>query len=219
VKREAFRELFQAGVEGSYNETLKDWRGYLVMAVDSSHIALPRDAALREYYGAAGHGLSAATARASLLYDIENDIIVDAQIEPLTGDERSLAKEHPRTLEEPARKVGNRKLLVIFDRGYPSRDFIKYLQDKQIRYVMRVQGGFSSRIDTMSGGSRVITLSDGNRTRAIVFRLKSGGREALITNVGEGELESATFPALYYKRWSVETKHSQMKQSRFPSSA
>jgi hypothetical protein len=48
------------------NEALKDWRGYLVMAVDSSHIALPRDAALREYYGATGHELSAATVRTSV---------------------------------------------------------------------------------------------------------------------------------------------------------
>jgi hypothetical protein len=48
VKWEAFQELFQESVRGSYNEALKDWRGYLVMAVDSSHIALPRDAALRE---------------------------------------------------------------------------------------------------------------------------------------------------------------------------
>jgi hypothetical protein len=29
VKREAFRALFQASVRGSYNEALKDWRGYL----------------------------------------------------------------------------------------------------------------------------------------------------------------------------------------------
>jgi hypothetical protein len=34
--------------------------------------------------------------------------------------------------------------------------------------------------------------------------------------VGEGELESAAFPALYYKRWPVETKHSQMKQKFEP---
>jgi hypothetical protein len=67
VKREAFRELFQASVKGSCNETLKDFRGYLLMATDSSHIALPRDEALREYYGATGHELSAATARASML--------------------------------------------------------------------------------------------------------------------------------------------------------
>jgi hypothetical protein len=65
VKREAFQELFQASVRGSYNETLKDWREYL-LEVEASHIALPRDAALRAYYGMMGHELSATTARASM---------------------------------------------------------------------------------------------------------------------------------------------------------
>jgi hypothetical protein len=67
VKWEVFRELFQASVEGSYNETIKDWRGYLPLAIDSSHIAPPHDAASRECRGAAGRELSAETARASLL--------------------------------------------------------------------------------------------------------------------------------------------------------
>jgi hypothetical protein len=154
VKWEAFRELFQASVRGSYNETIKDWRGYLLMAIDSSHVALPRDAALREYYGAVGHELSAATARASLLYDIQNDIIVDAKIEPLTVDERNLAKAHLEALGTMAGNVKERKIIVIFDRGYPSRDFIKYIQDKEIKYVMRVQKRFNSRIDKVSRGSQ-----------------------------------------------------------------
>jgi hypothetical protein len=67
VKGEAFQELFQASVQGSYNEELKDWRGYLPMAIDGSHVALPPDAVLREYYGATGHEQNAATARASVL--------------------------------------------------------------------------------------------------------------------------------------------------------
>jgi hypothetical protein len=68
VKREAIRELLRASVEGSCNEPLKAWRGrYLVMAIDSGHIALPRDAALRAYYGATGQEQSAPTARVSVL--------------------------------------------------------------------------------------------------------------------------------------------------------
>jgi hypothetical protein len=47
------------------------------MAVDGSHIAPPRDEALREYYGARGHELSAVTARASIPYDRENDSVMD----------------------------------------------------------------------------------------------------------------------------------------------
>jgi hypothetical protein len=50
------------------------------------------------------------------------------------------------------------------------------------------------------------------KTRAIVFRLKNGEREALITNLDEQEMEDAVFPELYYKRWPIETKYNQIKQ-------
>jgi hypothetical protein len=90
TSQQAFSQARQKVKGGSYNEPLKDWRGYLPMAVDGSHIALPPEAALREYYGAAGHELSAATACGSVLYDRESDIIVDAKLEPLMKDERGL---------------------------------------------------------------------------------------------------------------------------------
>jgi hypothetical protein len=213
VKREAFPELFRASVEGSCNEPLKAWRGkYLVMAIDSSRIALPRYAELRAYYGATGHEQSAPTARVSLLYDSGNDIIVDAVIERLSVDERSLAKQHIETLTGSGLDFGGRTPIVVFDCGYPSRDLIKYLRDRKIKYVMRVPKGFSPGIDSMGEGSRDIRLAEDIRTRAVVFRLKSGEREALITNLDEAEVEDTAFPELYYKRWAVETKYKQMKQ-------
>jgi hypothetical protein len=72
---------------------------------------------------------------------------VDAKLEPLTVSERTLAKGHIEALGELGLSLGNRKPLVIFDREYPSKELIKYLQDKEIRYVMRVQRGFNFRID------------------------------------------------------------------------
>jgi hypothetical protein len=64
----------------------------------------------------------------------------------------------------------------------------------------------------MRSGSKLIRLSEGIRARAIVFRLASGEREALITNLAEGEMEAAAFAELYYKRWPIETKYNQVKQ-------
>jgi hypothetical protein len=156
--------------------------------------------------------LSAATARASALYDIENDIIVDARLEPLTVNERSLAKEHLEALAGMGLDIEERQALIILDRGYPSKDFIKYLQDKEIRYVMRVWRGFNSRIDSMKQGSKTISLAEGVKTRAIVFRLVNGERETLITNLQAGEVADEDFPELYYKRWPIETKYNQLKQ-------
>jgi hypothetical protein len=79
-------------VEGSYNEELNDRRGYPLMAVDGSRITLPPDEALRKYYGVIGNDKTVATARVSVLYDIENDITADAKIEPVSKDERGLAR-------------------------------------------------------------------------------------------------------------------------------
>ena len=36
---------------------------------------------------------------------------------------------------------GHREL-ILFDRGYPSHEFIKSFSDNEIAYVMRVQKGF-----------------------------------------------------------------------------
>ncbi|MDR0760426.1 MAG: transposase, partial [Treponema sp.] len=127
LKWEAVEELFRASVEGSYNEEIKDWRGWLLMAVDGSRIVLPPDAELREYYGTTGNE-TAATAQASILYDIENDIIVDAKIGPLQENERSLAKKHADRLAVIGAWFEGRKAIVIFDRGYPSKDLIEHLE-------------------------------------------------------------------------------------------
>jgi hypothetical protein len=193
VKGEAFGELFQAGVRGSCKETVKDWQGFMLMAVDSSHTALPRDAGLKAYYGACGNALTAVTVRASLLYGIENGIIADAKIEPLTVDERSLAKDNLKALAELGRGFGNRKTLVIFDRGYPSKDFINSLQDKEIKYIMRVRKGFNAQIGGLKKGSKLIRVGEGITVRVLVFTLASGERDALITNLDEGEMKDEAF--------------------------
>jgi hypothetical protein len=64
----------------------------------------------------------------------------------------------------------------------------------------------------MGSGGKDMRLSEGIRTRAIAFRVKSGEREALATNMEEGEMEAAAFLELYYKRWPTETKYNQLKQ-------
>jgi hypothetical protein len=102
--------------------------------------------------------------------------------------------------------LGERKPIVICDRGYPSKDFVKYLQDKEIKYVMRVPKRYNSRIDKKRSGSKVIKLSEGVTIRAIVFRLGNGERETLITNLEDGEMEDAAFADLYYKRWPHRNK-------------
>jgi hypothetical protein len=64
----------------------------------------------------------------------------------------------------------------------------------------------------MRSGSKVIRISEGIQVRAIMFRLASGEREALITNLEKGEMKVPTFLEMYYRRWPIETRHNQLKQ-------
>jgi hypothetical protein len=61
-------------------------------------------------------------------------------------------------------------------------------------------------------GSKNIRLSEGITVRALAFALASGEREALTTNLDDGETEDGALLELYYKRWPVETKYNQLKQ-------
>jgi hypothetical protein len=89
------------------------------MAVDGSFIQLPSDPELVAYYGGLGHEKTAAAALVSLLYGLENDIIVDAKIGPVSGNERAMAEEHLKALVG-LESYERGKELIIFDRGYPS---------------------------------------------------------------------------------------------------
>ena len=78
----AFVSLFKLTAEGMTDHCTKKWHGYRVYAIDGVKIALPADAKLLEYYGGTGKGSSSPTAQGSALYDVLNDIVVDAAIKP-----------------------------------------------------------------------------------------------------------------------------------------
>jgi hypothetical protein len=217
IKWEAFEELHQTSVAGSYQEEWKTWRGYRVMAADGSFVRLPSDAELVKYYGGLGHEQTAA---AALLYDLENGIVMDAKIAPVKENERALAEEHLRVSQGlDSYKNGHREL-IIFDRGYPSHELVKSISDKQIAHlpaagVMRVRKGFIR--EEAPGGAkedRVTLGKTGLQTRTVRLPLTSGEDELLVTNLTKtkAEMEYGAFGELYHKRWGIETKYKELKQ-------
>jgi hypothetical protein len=120
IRWQALEELFRASVEGSLNEEMKLWHGYRVTAIDGTFLTLPSDAALLEHFGGLGKRATSPTALASLLYDLENDVILDARIAPVKSNERALAQTHLQCLQGLPDFNRGRRELVIFDRGYPS---------------------------------------------------------------------------------------------------
>jgi hypothetical protein len=211
IKWEAFEELFKTSVFGSYQEKWELWRGYRLLAIDGSFILLPSDKALLEYYGGLGSDKSSAAALVSLLYDLENNIVVDAKITSIHGNERTLAEERLQALQAVDSYNNGQRELIVLDRGYPSHDFIKSLSDKEIAYVMRIQKGFINETKLSDASDQWIALGKtGLQVRVIRVPLSSGEQELLITNLSDIEYDA--FGELYHKRWGIETKYKELKQ-------
>lgn len=207
IKVEAFVELFRDTVPAMTKTCCKTWNGYRVYAIDGTKIELPTDKKLADAYGTLGKSGSAPTAQGSVLYDVLNDIVADAAIEPLSCDERTLASWHiNRCCIDIAPES---KKLFIFDRGYPSFELIEKLENEDSYYVMRVKEKFNLDIDAQVERDGVVYLSkNGSRiqVRVIKFPLPSGEVETLITNITDKRLGVKAFKKLYFLRWPIETK-------------
>ena len=207
----AFVHMFKLTVSTMTEVCTQKWHGYRVYAIDGSKISLPSDKALREYYGALGKDRTAPTAQGSVLYDVLNDIVCDAAIEPLTTDERTLAKAHI----EACRNIAvNDKKLIIFDRGYPSFELLELLENEGISYVMRVKSNFNKDIDAQWKLNGYVNLEKNGkriRVRVVKFTLDSGEVEKLITNITDKRFGKEAFMKLYFLRWPIETKYDIVK--------
>ena len=99
-------------------------------------IELPASEELKAVYEhEVGAGHFRTQGRLSALYQVGSALFLDAQLVPTTtdrrpGDERSLAIQHwPHCQPDD---------LIIYDRGYPSYDFMYRHQQAGLAFVMRV---------------------------------------------------------------------------------
>ena len=218
IRWEAFEELFHDSVDCRCEyEERRTWHGYRVSAIDGTKLALPidRKGKLLLEYGGMGTDSKSPTAQGSILYDIYNDLILDARIAPLKVPERELASQHIERLTS-LKYFG--KELIIFDRGYPSYDLMKELANKGITFVMRVKRNFNEKIDMMEiGCNKNFVIPSPNKrewglqVRVIKFELPSEETETLITNLFDKRMGANAFRELYFKRWPVETKYDIVK--------
>jgi hypothetical protein len=207
----AFSHLFGRAVPIMIKQCRKKWHNYRVFAIDGTKIALPADKELRNYYGAMGPNKKAPTAQGSILYDVCNDIVCDAAIEPLATDERTLAIAH---IEASKNIAVDDKKLFLFDRGYPSFELVELLEKEELYYVMRVKSNFNKDIDNQKVLDDYVCLEKDEKriqVRVVKFALESGAEEILITNITDRRLGKKAFKKLYYMRWPVETKYDIVK--------
>lgn len=190
--------------------------GLQLIAIDGSKIPLPNRKALLEKYGSTGRGSSSPTAIASVAFDVLNNRVLDAQLEPISVDERTLAVRHMDNLKNKAR-TDLLYTMFIFDRGYASEKLISYIEDTiHAKYLFRLRSKFNNEIDAIPDPLGPDDITDctiklwGRKVRVIKLRLSSGIVETLISN--DFSLSKNDFRQCYFLRWPVEENYKLIKE-------
>lgn len=231
INPEIFKELNRDYIKNSYDNPrdYKTIKGYIVMAIDGMKIEVPDSKELREEYGTSqGKEGQRTSARAltSCLYDVVNNWVIDAQIDKFKGSERELAKKHIEELVLTLTgEIEIEKVIILFDRGYPSIEMIYLLQEIGIKYIFRgKKSSYRKEIEKMEAEDEEIEIKITEKkikrvkekevkeqlrkkgkieTRLVKYQLETGEEEILITNLEE-EFGREEVGKLYFRRWNIE---------------
>jgi len=227
IQPAVFKKLSSILIDEFYTDNdvaIKLWNGFRVLSVDGSSITLPITKELRTFYGETKNQTktSIVQARASVLYDVLNQYVLDGILSPKDIGERALALQHLC--------YSKTKDLIIYDRGYPAYDFIYEHCKRNIDYLMRCKVSFSGVTKTFieSGKtSQIVEIHPGKnvsivekqydkdtaiKVRLLRIELPSGEVELLITSLLDSKAyQHKIFKQLYFKRWKVETFYDELK--------
>ena len=199
----AFYETVNAEYNLNQDPELPRVHGYKIIAIDGSVIALPNLPHIKELFGELK---GSPCGRASIALDVLNDRIIEAEFEPMSVDERTLAIRHFQKLTG---RIKMDDAVMTFDRGYPSKELIAEIWKVNAHFLMRVKQKFNAKIDEAPIGSTYVDLGNDCRVRVIKFELPSGEVEMLITDLFD--MDESLFKDLYFLRWPVETKYDVVK--------
>ena len=210
----------------------KEWNGYLVMAIDGSRAEIPNSKENRQAYGANINQSKHQVARTNIsgLVDVFNGFILDVGIHHYKDSEIEAARAHIEALKKA---VGDRPVLIMFDRNYASLEFMHFLEKSGVKYLIRLhEKNFKDERENMrSADEEVEIIHTSNRlrhirakypqqaqelackksskARIIKTKFENGDAAAFVTNLYERTLGEIRH--LYKKRWSIEQKYHTLK--------
>ena len=230
---DVFKHLNQGYLSQFYSgQEPECWHGYIVLAVDMSKSEIPNSPENREVYGETenGRGNGVARASCSILYDVFNGFILDINLDKYNGDE---IKEAKALVSAVKAIIGERPVLILFDRGYVSLEFMDFLERSGVKYLMRLKSdAFKAEVQGMQSGDEEVSLLH-NKVRLAKWRkklplrwqemsqrsstdvrmirtvFKDEEQGMLVTNLGESSAKD--IQDLYRKRWKIEEQYHTMK--------
>lgn len=219
----AFQRLNEVAVNSFYSSAdFLTWDGYRLLAVDGSGLKLPNHPSIRAEFGTHDFGPKAdatgSVARVSMLYDVLNQVALDAQLSAFTTSERKMLRD-----QMPLLSQGD---LLLLDRGYPAYWLFALLKAKKVEFCMRLNENWwvSVKEFLASGKSEqlleyAIPKKDHDKlaeypewvekgktvsVRLLRIDLGEGRTEVLATSLTNPAYQPEHFKELYHLRWAEE---------------
>lgn len=225
----AFIRLNEVAIETFYNEAAYyTWYGMRTLGVDGTRLVLPNHPSIVKEFGQHKFGPKADSPRslalASMLYDVLNQVTIDAQIAPYSESEGDLLSKHMDKI-----KKGD---LLLLDRGYPCFWLLFMLKARGIEFCVRLKDNWWLKVkEFVKSGEkeRIVTFSlpkkGHNKLKdyphmqdaTIICRLlrndlEDGKVEVLCTSLTDTEKYLyEEFKALYHYRWNEEEAYKLLK--------
>lgn len=216
----AFVELNEVCVKEFYinYEHKKLKNKYLLLAVDGSLCQLPESEEIASHFQRWKNHLPKGgmpMARISILFDVLNEVVIDACFSPNNRGEITLLNEHLEQTKEVLAQVKN-PFIYLMDRGYPSFEIMDKIKKSKHFYVIRCKSSYRKEIidfvkRDLDEDNLILTNRDKIlKTRIVRIRLKSNQYEYLLTNT---DFTIEELSEIYFKRWGVETFYGYLKGS------
>lgn len=225
----AFIRLNEVAVNSFYNgDHYLVWYGMRTLSVDGTRLVLPNHPSIKEAFGEHRFGPKADSpqtlALASMLYDVHNSLVLDAQIAPLSSSERDLFEMHL----DKTRKGD----LLLADRGYPSIALMFLLKAKGVEFCMRMKDNWWLSVRGFNESDIKETIvkyklpkKDKERLseyphmldseiecRLVKVELENGKTEILCTSLTDTKKYACEdFKELYHYRWNEEEAYKLLK--------
>lgn len=206
---------------------IKKWKGFRILAVDGSTLRLPNHESLASKFSRHSFGAKKTVdrwmSRVSFLYDVLNEVVIDAQMESFDTSEATLCDAH--------RGFMRKGDLVIFDRYYASHYLFSILSHKKIHYLFRMRDHSWTCVKELMASqlkekvvelqaykySKVAKKIPANVNKVVKVRLikqvtRSGEVKVFATSLlDKDQYTRSSIINLYKQRWGVEEAYKTLK--------
>jgi hypothetical protein len=208
-----FQELNDLALQTFYQEDKAGiWKERRIIAADGSTLRLPESSNTLAYFGRFNCGKNVQAdacpvmGRISEFTDVMSGLTISAALLPTSVGEESMAKGQLQLVAEKMRLWGQDKLLFVYDRGYPSKEFVLSHLILKVDFVFRIPSGFNQQIDAFVASGKMdgeLKLYDEAPVlRIAVFPLASGEQEVLLTSLmDKAEVTHEELFSVYGARW------------------